>query len=498
MLTVAGLPNLALSANLDQEFFRKIASTPGAEIGGPLANAGDTNLDGFDDLVAAGAYYGTGTVRTVQVYSGADGSILHQFSNSNRLFGELVAGGMDINTDGHSDIAVMSWEGNQYGNWSNIYAYSGRDGSQLWGARIDGTSRSMVIMGDMNRDGYADVLAGAEQAAIVLSGVDGSLLGRVEFNFGGYYYSRNIQVGRIGDVNLDGYDDILAGNPVTGSGLGGVVKVFSGYNLWHILLDLRGEPSTGGNEFGAAVTGVGDLSGDGIPDVAVGAPGFARESESKGKIYLFSGQQGAHLGDIPAANGEHLGYDITRAGDLNGDGRDDLLISSFTNRYHDYRRTCLISGADGRLVYAIDGKEGHDYRSTGVGDLDQDGYPEFAVAETEYSGQIAIFRGGNWPQLGLQASKIAQYGWSTARVRYATPNATVYLCATYEWLGQHTLRGLNVTLSLLNPFLVMTSQADAAGQADFRFRAGYRHPDLTIFLQACEYGATSNWLYREL
>ena len=138
-------------------------------------------------------------------------------------------------------------------------------------------SRSVSAAGDVNRDGYPDVLVGAEEddaggaqagSASVYSGKDGELLHRFLGEAPGDFFGNS--VASAGDVNGDGYADIIVGARFKGVNgfASGSAYVFSGRTG---ALAFRLDGDSTGDLFGFSVAGVGDIDGDGFDDVLVGA-----------------------------------------------------------------------------------------------------------------------------------------------------------------------------------------------------------------------------------
>src|SRR5262249_7538477 len=92
-----------------------------------------------------------------------------------------------------------------------------------------------------------------------------------------------------GDIDHDGFPDILCGAPLeglTGRAECGAIHIFSGRD-GHEMFHIYGE--TAGDQFGTGVTGIGDADGDGTPDIAVGAPFYDSSGDDSGLVYVFSG-----------------------------------------------------------------------------------------------------------------------------------------------------------------------------------------------------------------
>jgi len=199
--------------------------------GRSVSGAGDVNSDGFDDLIV-GSEFGP---PNVQVFSGSDGSVLHTFDGdlANGDFGDSVSGAGDVNGDGFADLIV----GAPNTVRGSAQVFSGFDGTVLYtfeGDSFDdefGTSVSGT--GDVNDDGFDDVIVGAPRdsnsgffsgSARVFSGVDGSVL--YTFNGDSAVDSLGWSVSGAGDVNNDGVADFIVGANRGGGNDGGYARVF--------------------------------------------------------------------------------------------------------------------------------------------------------------------------------------------------------------------------------------------------------------------------------
>ncbi|NQU48403.1 MAG: FG-GAP repeat protein [Planctomycetes bacterium] len=293
------------------------------EFGSSVADAGDVNNDGFADVIigAKRAHLGKGSV---DVYSGADGSLLHHWvGNLPGSIGSAVAGAGDVNNDGMDDLAVGSPENNPNGilQAGSVYVYSGANGTLLhqWNSDEVGNlfGSSISKAGDVNADGFADVIIGASGAspsgmnragsAFVYSGVDGSLIYRWDGKF--EYDTLGQAVSDAGDVNGDGFSDLLVGSP-NSNGYFGSVNLYSGIDglLVH---DWQGQSPA--EHFGASISGIGDMNRDGLADVVVGAPDadIAGKVDS-GQVSVFSFRSflKANTATISASNGGVISLDL--------------------------------------------------------------------------------------------------------------------------------------------------------------------------------------------
>ena len=314
-------------------------ATANARLGASVSSAGDVNGDGFDDVIVS--TYGVGTV---SVYSGMDGSELHQWNGtgSGDWFGISVSGAGDVNADNFDDVIVGAWYADPGGisNAGSAFIYSGADGSLLH--RLDGVGSydrigySVSGAGDVNRDGYYDVIVGAPYAghgstgdagsAMVYSGLDGTLLYQWDGQLTGEELGHSVS--DAGDVNQDGFDDFLIGALAGGqsNGWAGTAYVYSGMDgallyQWEGVL---------GDKFGTSVSGAGDIDGDGTNDLIVGARFASHGGFSlAGSAYVYSGTNGSLLQRLDGgAAYDYFGGSVSGAGDVNGDGLDDLIISA--------------------------------------------------------------------------------------------------------------------------------------------------------------------------
>jgi hypothetical protein len=287
--------------------------------------------------------------------------------------------------------------------------------------------------GDLNGDGFDDVVIGApeytntyalEGAFMVYYGSTAGLPLTPDFVY--YGNQENAAMGKCisieGDVNSDGYDDILVGshqfrNPSEDEG-----KVFLFYG------GPSGVSPTPGWEFeanrkkaklGEAVTMAGDLNGDGYDDVCVGAHAWDNEEEmgdlgnKAGKFWVFNGGPSG-LSTVPAmecvadVTDANLGISMDRAGDVNGDGYDDLHVGGYIFLIGD-GMICTFhggpGGADGTPDFmAIGGAHDTSFYATNLsaaGDVNGDGYddvfigaPRFDTDGIYQSGKLHLHYGG--------------------------------------------------------------------------------------------------------
>jgi hypothetical protein len=185
---------------------------------------------------------------------------------------------------------------------------------------------------------------------------------------------------RLGDLDGDGASDFLVGAPTSAAGgtNAGRAYVYSGRTgaLLHVV---TGQPN---ERLGYAVAGVGDADGDGVPDYAVGGPGnVGLQVPLPGRVTLFSGATHAVLRNWSGTPDSFFGADVNGAGDVDGDGMGDVVVgaprTSVAGRLAG--RVALLSGGTGATLWTRDGLAAGDLLGTavgGLGDLDGDGKPE--------------------------------------------------------------------------------------------------------------------------
>ena len=362
--------------------------------GNAVSGVGDVNSDGFPDIAVSSYGEDVGTevdAGVVRVYSGKDGALLYTFNGgaAGDQLGFSVSGAGDVNLDGYADIIAGASRASTVNgtNSGSALVFSGKDGSVLYTFLGDSAGDifgySVSGAGDVNADGFPDLIVGAIQddnngaasgTARVFSGKDGSIL----YTFAGDA-TQNIlghSVSGAGDVNQDGFDDVIAGAP----GGAAFARVYSGKDGSTLYTF---NPNSLGAFFGYAVAGVGDVNGDAFPDVVVTAIGAGLES---GGARVFSGKDGSvlhtFLGD---SAGDAFGFSASGVGDINADGCADLMVGATQDdtNGNNTGSVRVFSGKDGSILCTIDGPAppglNFGYFVDGVGDVNQDGFPDIVI-----------------------------------------------------------------------------------------------------------------------
>ncbi|MFC1511271.1 beta strand repeat-containing protein [Candidatus Margulisiibacteriota bacterium] len=289
-----------------------------------------------------------------------DGDNGGSWSLTRRLVVGKLAG--DVNGDGFADVIVGAWKAASGGGVGTVYIFYGgasmsaniaagsADTTLTAGNDNDALGYSVSSAGDINGDGYADVIVGDP-----LADTDGNNNGEAYIFFGGDPMDTTadgtitggtagdqlgFSVSAAGDVNGDGFADVIVGaNKVAGGGTArGTAYVFFGAS--GATLDTTADGTiTGGtdsDELGRSVSSAGDVNGDGYADIIVGAQYADGDGTNKGEAYVFYGASGSTLDtttDITITGGtdnDELGCSVSSARDVNGDGYADLIIGAFT------------------------------------------------------------------------------------------------------------------------------------------------------------------------
>lgn len=324
---------------------------PRGQLGIGIEAAGDVNADGIADVVASAPGAGKAFV-----YSGKDGTILLTLGagDPSEGFGRHVSGAGDINGDGYADVIIGAPGNNTAGQGAGrAYVYSGKDGSVLLtldGERA-GDAFGSAVAGYKDKR-HAFLIVGAPNAGprnngrvFVYSGLTNKPKFTIEADETGAQLGAMF-LSVVGDVNGDKVPDIYASdfsNNAKGNSTGRIY-VHSGAD-GRRLLTLTGESPNDG--FGIGPADAGDVNRDGFDDLVVGAWQHSSAASSGGKVYVYSGKDGslmrAFTCKIP---GDTFGFDATEIGDVDGDGAIDFLLTSAWSGINGFHsgRVFIISG----------------------------------------------------------------------------------------------------------------------------------------------------------
>lgn len=399
-----------------------------------VSQAGDIDGDGYPDLVvgawgdkdiaykagAAYVYYGSA--------SGIDPNREDKLTDPDGVISDFlgndVSGGGDLNGDGYDDLVVGAY-GLKNGAFYVYYgASTGIQSSGTQVRRSTGGSGEYFALnvsnaGDLNGDGYGDVVAAAHSVSELYiyygsaSGLD-TATEQIYFDAGAHSAGQGL-AGQL-DVNADGYGDLLVGDSKDSrSGGGGSVTLYKGSAAGLVTPGAQIlYPSDGitGDYFGEKLGGVGDVNGDGFDDVAIGSNAPVAGSNS-GAAYVYLGSTtglvaSSELKISPADGAPGWGFGSGIAGgDVDGDGYSDVLVGAQTGSglsaitgaaYVYFGSASGIDAATEHKIYASDG-ESSDYFGYDLtaADFDQDGYSDLLVGALnadEKVGAAYLFGGG--------------------------------------------------------------------------------------------------------
>ncbi|HKB15316.1 MAG TPA: VCBS repeat-containing protein, partial [Planctomycetota bacterium] len=364
----------------------------GSRIGGSVASAGDVDADGLPDVVLGG-------FALARVHSGASGALLLSLPSLPSAT-ITVAGVGDVNGDGIPEFAIGRPDASAPGSLldGSVSLHSGATGAALFttsfvqvGARL---GSSIAGPGDVNLDGVPDVVAGGNGFFVtVLSGTNGAIL--YTLNSTVPQQALGPTVAAMGSFGGSAAPDFVVGSPGFLS-FPGPATVRSGAN-GAVLLSV---PPPGPSDFGRAVARAGDLDGDGISDLIVGAPqsdnGIFLPPPGTGLAYAFSGATGASLFTFGGSViGEAFGFSVAGPGDLDGDGVPDLLVGARQATTGMTGATPIVvgpgyvkafSGASGLPILTMTGIATGDRFGASLapaGDPNGDGVPDFILGAPE-------------------------------------------------------------------------------------------------------------------
>lgn len=339
-------------------------------VGYSLSPAGDVNGDGYSDVLISvyNNVFGVSKDGKVQLFLGTGSGISSapawtSDGKGGTNYGESIGSAGDVNGDGYFDIIVgaprfSNGEDNEGGVFVYYGSASGLDTNPSWVMEGNQANAffgaSVSTAGDVNRDGYADVVVGASyyddgetnegKIFVYLGSANG--LGKTP-----YFTAQADQVNAFfgksvaaaGDVNHDGFGDILVGAPGYDHGQLNEGRAFLYLGTYGGMTQApawTGESNQADASYGNSVACAGDINGDGFSDVIIGANRFDDKMSNVGKLYVYMGSaNGFGLYPDWTMTGDqidgNLGISVNAAGDINGDGYGELIAGAYSNNVQD-------------------------------------------------------------------------------------------------------------------------------------------------------------------
>ncbi|MFI5171671.1 MAG: FG-GAP-like repeat-containing protein, partial [Chitinophagales bacterium] len=404
----------------------------GDRLGNSISSAGDLNNDGYPDVIV-GSYWANDDFTHegwVYIYLGSATGLnltpsqILQGNQSSAHFGSSVSGGGDVNADGYDDVIVGAYlYDNGQADEGAAFIYYGYPGgvytapaTMLESNQVNAEFGGSVSMGgDVNNDGYDDIIVGSMEytngngnegvvfvyhgsptginttpAVILEKDQNYSLFGICDF---------------AGDVNADGYDDVVVGASDFESGQSQEGRIFVYLGSPSGIFPTPAKSFESNQEFahlGAAVAGAGDVNNDGYDDIIAGAADYDNGEEDEGRAYIFHGSP-TGISVAPATileiNIQDLNYGVgvSGAGDINNDGYDDVLVGQSNFDPYSYLGGSVYvylgsaSGITNSIYAKLDcDKSNAEYgwALSGIGDQNNDGYDDILVGAPEYDSYI--------------------------------------------------------------------------------------------------------------
>ncbi|MFA7379458.1 MAG: FG-GAP-like repeat-containing protein [Bacteroidia bacterium] len=434
------------------------SNVSGAYFGKSVSYAGDVNGDGYSDIIVGAPNYANGQTDegAFFVFNGSVSGLNTSYSRmvesdqANGMLGISVSFSGDVNGDGYSDVVVgfYGYTNGQTNEGAFMIYHGGASGiGASFSCFVESNQAStffgnaVACAGDVNGDGYSDVIIGAleydngqtDEGAFFIyhgtaSGLSTTAALMVESNQASARMGQSVACS--GDVNGDGYSDVVIGIPFYTSGQSneGATMIYHGSST-----GIGGSPiitlesNFAGARMGTSVSSAGDVNGDGYADVIVGVPFFANGQTDEGVAYVFhggaSGISGSYASIIESNQaGSNMGWDVSCAGDVNGDGYSDIVTSAqeYANGQTDEGAAFVFhGGASGahttqNVLIQRDVTDARFGRSISfAGDVNGDGYSDMIVGAVKASNSSILSYGGAIGYYG-SVTGISSANWSVS------------------------------------------------------------------------------------
>lgn len=470
-----------------------------AMFGYSVATAGDVNGDGYDDIIVGAPYYDGGQLYEGKafVYHGSAIGLSYEANwtaESNvelAMFGYSVSTAGDINGDGSDDVIVGApFFFNGQINEGVAFVYHGSSSGLSSGpARLlemdqadSMFGNSVSTAGDVNGDGYDDVIVGAylydngqidEGAAFVYHGSAAGLSGVPAWIMDSDQESAyfGFPVATAGDVNGDGYDDVIIGAPLYAGDRGAAFVYHGSATGLSFEAAWTADGESYGDLFGYSVATAGDVNGDGFSDVIVGAPQDSNDQSWEGSAFVYHGST-AGLSTSPdwTAEGNQteafFGVSVSTAGDVSGNGYSDVIVGAFgfsNDQMYEGAAFLYRGSAFGLSVEPVWSAEGGQadaefgWSVATAGDVNGDGFSDVIVGAPQYSngqmweGAAFVYHGMCWLKADLTGDCDVDFFDFSMLVNYwMAPSSVVDLTGdgvidyfdlrvlTRQWLAENT------------------------------------------------------------
>ncbi|MEW5760225.1 MAG: FG-GAP-like repeat-containing protein, partial [Candidatus Thermoplasmatota archaeon] len=323
-------------------------SGKGDGFGYRVLGAGKLNSDKYDDIAIGAYYYGANRGRVYVYYGAATGigttpNVTLEGEEINNFFSCSIASA-DVNGDSYMDLVVGAY-GNNSSN-GKVYIYHGSDSGiqtkpnvTIEGMREGGEfGRSVANAGDVNKDLYEDIIIGAQYADdgkgnVYIyhgsqNGISNISPNKVLYGEGSYTYF-GFAVGGNGDINRDGYDDVIVGAPSYKLSSGRAYIFFGSQYGIEAEYKYAYTGETTGERFGSSLLLL-DVNNNGYDDVLIGSPDY---SYKNGAVYIYNADANG-LSKISnvfikgEGDNNYFGGSIASAGDVDNNMQKDVLIGA--------------------------------------------------------------------------------------------------------------------------------------------------------------------------